>query len=590
MFWPYDPIKNEISERTALLLEGSFFLKVDELKEILFKSFSTPPDDKLGELAISGFLLSKQLKMNPATIANTIRDCIEQSKQDWDLIDKATSAGPYVNLSLKASGLARLVVEPVLNGSFWGQKPAEKLPKTMIEYSQPNTHKEVHVGHTRNMCLGECLVHAMKEVGIPVITSTFPGDVGTHVAKCLWFLKHRNTEAAPENNKGEWLGTMYTRASLTLEDEESTPQGEKNKEQLTLILKELEAQQGPYFELWKETRAWSIDLLKETYKWAGIDFDKWFWESDVDSASVQWVKKLYAEGKLVESQGAIGMDLSDQNMGFCLLLKSDGNGLYATKDLELARRKFEEFQIEKSIYVVDVRQALHFKQVFAALERLGYENAKNCYHLAYNYVELPEGPMSSRKGNIVPLRKLIENMEATVKAQHLDRYQELWTAEEIQQTAQIVAKGAIKYGMLKQDPNKKIVFDMTEWLKLDGDSGPFIQYSFARLQSVKRRLADVSISGFDGSVLTHPSERRLVVHIAAYYNALQQAVNTYKPSIVCTYAFELAQKINLFYHECPINSAPTPAMKQARLALADAAGRCLEKALGVMGIPAPQQM
>ena len=232
-----------------------------------------------------------------------------------------------------------------------------------------------------------------------------------------------------------------------------------NRKELTEILKQIEKGEGQYFELWKQTKDWSVELMQEVYDWAKVSFDTWYWESDVDSSSVDLVKKYYEKGLFVKDDGAIGIDLSDDKLGFCLLLKSDGTGLYATKDLELARRKFEDQHVDHSVYVVDNRQALHFKQVFKTLEKMGFEKAKDCYHLQYEMVELPDGAMSSRKGNIVPIQSLIDQMVAKIENTYLEKYKGAWSQEEIDKTANMIASGAIKFGMNRIDPNKKIVFD-----------------------------------------------------------------------------------------------------------------------------------
>lgn len=460
----------------------------------------------------------------------------------------------------------------------------------MVEFSQPNSHKELHVGHMRNACLGDALVRLFRYAGFPVISTTFPGDVGTHVAKCLWYLKFHNQDPIPATGKGEWLGQMYTKGHLLLDDREGTPDEAKDREALSLILKQIEAKNGEFYELWKQTRQWSIDLMNEVYQWCGIQFDQWYWESDVDSDSVKTVKQYFAEGKLVESEGAIGMDLSDENLGFCVLLKSDGNGLYSTKDIELARRKFQDFHIEKSVYVVDMRQALHFKQVFASLKRLGFQYADQCFHLQYNFVELPDGAMSSRKGNIVPLTKLVHQMEAHVKENYLNRYAGDWSTEEIETIATTVAQGAIKYGMLRMDPNKKIVFDMTEWLKLDGESGPYIQYAYARIQSVLRKFQSDYKAQTSGAKLSHPSELQLMILLGQLNSVVSQAVENYRPNVVCNYLYEVAKQFSQFYHECSIGHAETLELKQDRLMLAAATGRVLKQGLGLLGIPVPDKM
>ena len=353
-----------------------------------------------------------------------------------------------------------------------------------------------------------------------------------------------------------------------------------------MILKQLEKKSGEFYDLWKQTREWSIELMNEVYKWANVKFDVWYWESEVDSDSVKLVHEYQKKGLFTEDQGAVGINLDEYKLGFCMLLKTDGNGLYATKDIELARRKFQDYHIEKNLYVVDKRQEHHFKQVFKVLELMGFENAKKCTHLQYDFVELPDGAMSSRKGNIIPLQSLIENMVKMIKEQYLARYVNEWSAEEIEKTAQIVAKGAIKYGMVRIDPAKKIVFDMQEWLKLDGESGPYIQYVYARINSMLNKL---------GAPTTHElkfeasQEKDLVAELLKFNHVVQQATEHYKPSLLTSHLYDLARAYNAFYAECPVGSAPEP-VRSARLNLSRATALTLKKGLELLGIEAPERM
>lgn len=567
--------------------------------EDVYQLLVLPPQKEMGHLAFGVFSLAKNFKLAPPLIANQLAEIMGGFNYE-----KVQATGPYVNFTFSGQDLFYYIAKPILNGSLFKQKLFDIAPRTMIEFSQPNTHKELHVGHMRNACLGDALVRLSRYSGIPVISSTFPGDVGTHVAKCLWYLKYHNKEPIPQVDRGEWLGKIYSKAHLLLEDHEGTSEELKDREILSQILKSIESKKGEYFQLWQETREWSIDLMKEVYRWCDIKFDHWYWESDVDSDSVKTIKKYFAEGKLIESEGAIGMDLSQENLGFCVLLKSDGNGLYSTKDIELARRKFEDHKIERSVYVVDMRQALHFKQVFATLKKLDFSFADQCFHLQYNFVELPDGAMSSRKGNIVPLVQLIHQMEKHVKEQYLNRYSLEWDQKEIDSIATIVAQGAIKYGMLRMDPNKKIVFEMKEWLKLDGDSGPYIQYAYARIQSVLRKFENqnnkenkinleknkTSFSQTLGTHLKHPSELQLLILLGQLNSQVALAIESYRPSVVCNYLYEVAKQFSQFYHECTIGNAETEELKKDRLALASATAFVLKEGLAMLGIPVPDRM
>lgn len=560
--------------------------------EMIESDLNPPPQSEWGDFAFGCFRLSQSLKKNPTEIAKALTIEIQklgQADQSQFIFESLTAMGPYLNARLKPQVIQKNWAKSVQNKSYFQKKLLKVQPKTMIEYSQPNTHKELHVGHMRNACLGDSLVRIKKYAGIEVLSATFPGDIGAHVAKCLWYLKYHNHEPVPVTNKGAWLGQLYSKAHIKLEDELGSPQETINREQLTAILKELENKAGPFYELWKETRQWSLDLMKQIYSWADIHFDVWYWESEVDEGSRIYVKSLFDQGLLIKSQGAIGMDLSEDKLGFCLLLKSDGTGLYATKDLELARRKFQEYKIERNVYIVDLRQALHFSQIFKVLEKLGYQEAAQCYHLQYNFVELPDGAMSSRKGNIVPIFDLIQKMEEMILNKYLSRYED-WSQEEKQKVSKQIALGAIKYGMLKMDTVKKIVFDLEEWLKIEGDSGPFIQYSGARIKSLMRKNKDKTQVSADWKSLTHIKEQVLMGHLIYFHKTIKMAAIQDKPHLLTQYLYQLAQKFNAFYHECPISQAPSQELLQARLELAEVTGLVLEKGLNLLGIQLPERM
>ncbi|MFZ4714389.1 MAG: arginine--tRNA ligase [Bacteriovoracaceae bacterium] len=586
----HDPVKANLSE---LIVQAVTDLYGEQDTAQFYSLIGDAPDFKMGHYAFPCFILAKKLKLPPPKLAESIAQKI--TEMNSSKIDKVINAGPYVNFFVKNTTYGELTLEKQLNGHYFKRQLSENAPRTMIEYSQPNTHKEIHVGHMRNLCLGDSLIRLHRYIGYDIVASTFPGDVGTHVAKCLWYLKNVNTEKAPETRKGAWLGKMYSAANNLLEDQRGTDKEESNRKALTEILAQLEKKSGEYYELWKVTREWSIELMKEVYQWAQVNFDVWYWESDVDADSLKLAKQYYEKGLFVQSEGAIGIDLSDYKLGFCLFIKSDGNGLYATKDIELARKKFTEFKIERSIYVVDKRQALHFQQVFKTLELMGFENARNCFHLQYDFVELPDGAMSSRKGNIVPLQELVDRMVSMIKTEYLAKYENDWSQEEINQTANDVARGAIKYGMVRLDNNKKIVFDMKEWLKLDGESGPYIQYSFARINSLCEKLGYEKIGYKEGtksdwSVLKEPQEMALLHKLTGFNDVAIIAALQFKTGSMCSYLYDLSKLFNAFYAECSVGNAESADLKTARLNLCKAVSVTLEKGLNVLGITAPKRM
>lgn len=581
MFSYHNSFRQELAHSLQKAITEAF--NIDVPWEKIYTLFGATPNKAAGDLAFPLFIIAKEAKTNPAQAAKKLEETLKTFPA---FVKKAQALGPYLNFTFDFEVLAKTLLPEILEGKAFTKKLTHDSPKTMIEYSQPNTHKEMHVGHMRNLCYGDALIRLHRYAGFDIIASTFPGDVGTHVAKCLWYMKYHNTRPVPATHKGAWLGSMYSTAHNKLEEERNTPQEEKNREQLTMILKQLEQKSGEFYDLWKETREWSIELMNEVYKWAGVHFDVWYWESEVDSDSVKLAREYYQKGLFIEDKGCIGADLSEYNLGFCMLLKTDGNGLYATKDVELARRKFENYNIEKNLYVVDKRQEHHFKQVFKVLELMGFENAKKCHHLQYDFVELPDGAMSSRKGNIIPLQDLIVKMVQMIKDQYLARYKDEWSPETVEETAQIIAKGAIKYGMTRIDPNKKIVFDMQEWLKLDGESGPYAQYAYARINSMLAKLGEPKSAEIS---VTKVEEENLLGHLMNFNQTVQDSVEQYKPSLLTAYLFDLSKLYNSFYAECPVGSAEEPA-RSTRLKISKATALTLKTGLSLLGIEVPARM
>lgn len=581
----HNKILSELKKAISQAIIASFpEFEINERE--IYSLIGEPPNLEMGHYAFACFTLSKALKKAPVQISQILSEKITTNS----VIEKVIAQGPYVNFFVSAKAFGENVIADILSDQYFQKTITDHTPKTMIEYSQPNTHKELHVGHMRNLCLGNALVRIKRYCNQDVIAVTYPGDSGTHVAKCLWYLKYHNQEPIPEKNKGEWLGRMYSTANLKLEDELGTDKEENNRSQLTEILKQLHAGSGEFFDLWKETRQWSLDLMNKTYDWADVKFDRWFFESEMDAPSLKLCQSYYEKGIFVKDQGAIGMNLEEDKLGFCLLIKSDGTGLYATKDVALAISKFEEFKVQKNIYIVDSRQAFHFKQVFKVLEKIGFEQARDCYHLPYEMVELTDGPMSSRKGNIVALSDLIRNMEETIKTNYLNKYTD-WSKEQIDQTAKDIASGAIKYGMVKMDNNRKIVFDMNEWLKLDGDTGPYLQYVYARINSLANKIGfDQNLFDIDDtSTLINKAELALCQKLSFFNEQVLKAHEQNKTNILTTYLFELGKLYNSFYAECPIQSAEEK-LKNARLALSLATAKTIQKGLELLGIHTPARM
>jgi arginyl-tRNA synthetase len=586
-------------------------LRVEEVHELL----APPPKPDMGDLAFPCFRLAKALKNAPPKIAGQLVEAIESriAAGDGGILAGASTAGPYLNLSFDLAKAAALVLPSWARGE--APKPPSRGEKVMVEYSQPNTHKAFHVGHLRNVCLGDALVRLYRAAGYEVVAANYLGDVGTHIAKCLWGYSTLLDDAErepPTTGRGEWLGQVYARSSDTLSGwEDAAKEGDADaqakldaaRSEMTRILKAVEERDEELTKLWMDTRQWSLDEFDEIYQWCDVHFDRVFFESEVDQPSLALVDEFLAKGVFVESDGAIGIENPEiKHMPFFMLRKRDGTGLYSTKDLALARMKFEEFNVDRSIYVVDVRQSDHFRQVFLTLKKMGFEQADKCVHVPYEMVELPDGGMSSRKGNVVLFRSLREELRKTIlEDKLLPRYKDEWSEAQLETAAKQVSLGAIKFGMLERDVNQKIVFDMKEWTEFEGKTGPYLQYVAARTAKILRDSADEGFPldlGLTASpenfaavaaTLSHASERHLINVVAGLPAVVQQAAETNRPSSLVTYLYEMTKSFNAFYRDCPVRKSEGD-LKQARLVLVKAAREALSWGLGLLGIPAPERM
>ena len=357
------------------------------------------------------------------------------------------------------------------------------------------------------------------------------------------------------------------------------------------ILAELESKEGKFYDLWIKTKQDCMESFYEIYDWLNVKFDHYFYESEVSEESQEIVAEYKEKGLFVESDGAYGIDMKPYKLGYFMAQKSDGNTLYITKDLALAKRKFEDFGISSSIYVVGDEQNFHFKQLFKCLELMGFEQAKNCYHLSYGMVVRPEGKMSSRAGNSFTFLQLKDLVEQALK-DNLVKYEDKWSKEEIDETAYLLANGAIKYGMLSTDPVKEIVFDPEVWVSFEGNTGPYLMYAYARSKSILSKAASEGLSSSleNLELLTEDVERNLLRDIYNFNNTAVQARNAHKPSVISNYLFDLSKSFNRFYREAPILKLEDEKLRSARLALIEAFAATSHKALELLGITPPEKM
>ncbi|MGE0172830.1 MAG: arginine--tRNA ligase [Oligoflexales bacterium] len=585
---PSDPIKEEIAGFILGSLQEMGITEQLEATNIV-ALLEQPKDTSHGDIALPCFIIAKLAKKSPMDLSALLSAKCNSGQLHW--VKQSTATGPFLNFALKPEALAQYLIPQILEKKLFGSlvQIPKREKRVMIEYSQPNTHKDFHVGHMRNVALGDSLVRLYRYCGYDVTAANYIGDEGAHVAKCLWYLTKFNKKA-PAQGRGSWLGDMYMESSNLLEDA-SPSDLPSYQEEIAGVLKEIEKKSGRFYDLWLETKSWSMDIFYEIYDWLGSKFDHYFFESEVSEESQEIVDEYLSKGVFIESDGAIGMDLKAYKAGFAIFRKRDGNTLYATKDLALARRKFRDFKIDKSIYVVASEQNLHFKQVFKALELMGFPQATNCYHLSYALVMLEEGKMSSRKGNVVTFYKLKQSLEDELQKQ-LEKYKDSWSAEEIADVRRKLCVGAIKFGMIFSDPNKEIIFKIQDWLSFDGCTGPYLMYSYARSQSIlsKGKENDWTPALKNLEALKEQEEADLLKQMYTFNDVVWQACQNNKPSVLAHYLFDLCKSFNRLHKNVPILKAETDDLRSARLALIQAFGSLLFQGISLLGFEPPKRM
>jgi len=559
-----EDVKQQIIELIRKTTEVE--ISPDELK--------APPDSKFGDLSLACFGLAKTFTRSAEEVAKKIEEAINHElkiiKEEQRLISRVKAFGPYLNFFLNRNAIIENILNNILKQKKrYGELKMGRGKKIMIEYSSPNTHKEFHIGHLRNACLGLALVNLYKASGYKVISANYPGDVGAHVAQYLWYF-------AKLKIKKVAFGDIYKAAVKTLEEHP------EYKIEVAEVERKLEAGDKKLIALWKKTRKQSLEEFKKIYKELGIKFDVWFFESEMEKEGKKLIPELLKKGIARMSEGAVIADLKDYNLDVLVLLRADGTALYSTKDIPLAIKKFKKYKIDESYYVVDVRQTLYLKQIFKILELLGFH--QKMVHIPYEFVTLPEGSMASRYGRVVTYANLRDeavrkSIEET-KKRHPD-----WKGKKIEEVARKIALSAMKFEMLKRENKEVIVFRLDEALQFEGFTGPYLLYTVARINSIfkKSKVKSKKSKGINFKLLKEPIEVMLTKKLGEFPEIIGRVVKTNEPSELARYLFELAQDFNTFYHELPVLKAETN-LREARLTLINLVKGVLEKGLGLLGI------
>ena len=463
----------------------------------------------------------------------------------------------------------------------------------MVEFSSPNTNKPLHLGHIRNNLLGASVSELLKAAGNKVIKATLVNDRGVHICKSMYAWQERFDGATPESSgkKGDHLvGDCYVEFAKMEKEDPSV------LDKVHEMLVKWEEGDPQVRALWEKMNGWVFDGFEQTYKALGISFDKVDYEHDTYLLGKELVQKGLDMGVLVrDPDGSVWCDLTADGLDRKILLRSDGTSVYITQDLGTAERRFAEHQLDSMIYVVGNEQNYHFQVLKLILGKLGFDWADQIYHLSYGMVELPEGKMKSREGTVVDADDLIQKMYEEAKATSnesgkLDGLPE----EEKERLYHMIGLGALKYFIIKVDPKKTMLFDPKESIDFNGNTGPFIQYTHARICSILRKAAEQGIAydvaSVPGDVTLSPKEVRLVKLLAAYPQKVAEAAQALSPAVIANDASELAQEFNQFYHDTPILKEADAAVLKARLVLIETLASVLRKATGILGIELPDRM
>ena len=557
------------------------------------------------------------LKISRKKPDETAREIGEYIKQNCEAIADFNAVGGFLNLVIDKKAWIALLNEMNQNEKF-GEKPVtEASPLVMIEYSSPNTNKPLHLGHVRNNLLGWSLAQIMEANGNCVVKTNIVNDRGIHICKSmLAWLKFGNGET-PETSgkKGDHLiGDYYVafdkhyraevaelKAKFVAEGMDEEQAEKKAKEESPLIkeahemLVKWEQNDPEVRALWKKMNDWVYAGFDETYKALGVGFDKIYYESNTYLVGKKKVEEGLAKGLFFrKDDNSVWADLTDEGLDQKLLLRSDGTSVYMTQDIGTAEMRFNDFPIDKMIYVVGNEQNYHFQVLSILLDRLGFKWGKELVHFSYGMVELPNGKMKSREGTVVDADDLIAAMVADAKqtSEELGKFKDM-SEEERNEIARIVGLGALKYFILKVDARKNMLFNPEESIDFNGNTGPFIQYTYARIRSILRKAQAEGISipaTLEGTMPLNEKEIELIQKLNEFGAAVEQAGKDYSPSGIANYCYELTKAFNQFYHDYSILGADTAEEKVVRLVLAQNVGKTLKNGMALLGIEVPERM
>lgn len=595
-----------------MTLENILTEKVQAVVKDLYGIEATPTQVQLqktrpefeGDITLVVFPFVKAARKAPAQVAAEIGEALR-----GDLVEKYNAVQGFLNLTIAQTYWLEQL-QTIAGTENYGYQTRQKddgsQPLMMVEYSSPNTNKPLHLGHVRNNLLGYSIAKIQEANGWKVVKTNIVNDRGIHICKSmLAWLKYGNGET-PESSgkKGDHLiGDYYVRFDVEYKAQIKQLMGEGMDEETAKreapLIKEAQAmllkwEQGDpeVRALWEKMNSWVYAGFDETYKMMGVSFDKIYYESNTYLEGKKEVERGLKEGLFYRREdGSVWADLTQNGLDEKLLLRSDGTSVYMTQDIGTAKLRFQDYPIDKMVYVVGNEQEYHFKVLSILLDRLGFPFGKELVHFSYGMVELPNGKMKSREGTVVDADDLMQQMIDDAREISRDKVNTLpdITPEEANEIARVVGLGALKYFILKVDPRKNMLFNPAESIDFNGNTGPFIQYTYARIQSVLRKAGQQE--AYQPVPLTlQPKELALIQRLADYPAAVRQAGYDFSPAVIANYAYSLACDFNSFYHDYSILNESDAGVRAMRLTLSAAVAKVIRSAMSLLGIEVPDRM
>lgn len=577
--------------------------------------FATVPNFRMGDFAIPAFEIAKFLKEIPTETAEEVA----KKAREVDIVDKVEVKGPFVNIFFKREEVAKLVLSGVLNakGKF-GASLIGKREKVLVEFSSPNTNKPQHIGHIRNNLIGESISRILKHAGAGVSKMNLVNDRGIHICKSMLAYKKWGNGVTPESSgkKGDHLvGDFYVMFGIALHKEKEeyfssmgidyiSLHDEEKREVVdtflkqSLLMKEAleiltkwEKDDKEIKALWKKMNGWVMEGFDKTYKDLGVSFDEIVFESNLYGGGKEVVEKAFKNGIFKKTQKGIVAPLEKKfNLPDKVVLRSDGTSLYATQDINLAIYKFKNHSVTSSVYVIGSEQDLYLKQLFAILKLLKFSFADKSYHLSYGMVYLPEGKMKSSEGKVVDADDLILRMKELAEKELLKRDKNI-QGNELERKAGIIGLAALKFFILRFRPHTDIHFDPKKSIKFEGETGPYVQYVVARINSIVRESgAKNNRFAVDYSLINSDIEHALILELAKFPLEVSKSALKMDPSIVAEYLLNLGKIFNRFYHKCPVLVRDDKRLRDSRLFLISRVKDVFEEGLWLLGIELVERM